>query len=103
MPDGVLIQCVAEGLSVRPLHEGDVVGAYLQTWDLEFADGVGAAVWTDDIAEAHVFADMTEAFDIYRSSPACRPFREDGKPNRPLAAYTVEFVRQRDAGDSPSP
>jgi len=66
-------------------------GDFLERWDLEFR-GVGAAWWTPDLAKAHRFADAAEAMTVYRSQSRTRPIRQDGRPNRPLTAYTVEVV-----------
>jgi hypothetical protein len=43
---------------------------------------------TQNIAEALHFADAGAALECWRQS---RGFRPDGKPNRPLTAWTVEI------------
>ena len=65
---------------------------YLKSYDPEFADGRGKIEWTDDRAEALVFADFGAAYETYGAVPRCHPLRDDGKPNRPLTAYSVEFA-----------
>lgn len=66
-------------------------GQYLQAFDFEAGNGRGLIDMTSDIQKAKVFADMTEAFEFYRHVPKCKPWREDGKPNRPLTASNWEF------------
>lgn len=77
-------------------------GKYVLTFDHEANDGLGAGRFTDDISKAMTFATFTDAFEFWRKSPACRPSREDGKPNRPLTAATCEFF-DRDKNPAPLP
>jgi hypothetical protein len=37
--------------------------------------------------------DSRAAFDLWQSSPTVDPVRPDGKPNRPLTGFDVEFTR----------
>lgn len=64
-------------------------GAYLESYDPEAHRGQGKAKWTDDIAKAMRFATQLEAFDFWRQQSKTMPFRPDGKPNRPLTAFTI--------------
>lgn len=48
----------------------------------------GALVTTVDIAEARRFVDQCAAFECWRQSAGLRP---DGRPNRPLTAWTVDI------------
>jgi len=43
---------------------------------------------TPDIDQATHFVDATEAMTLYRQSDGVRP---DGRPNRPITAFNVEF------------
>lgn len=72
----------------NPAEPGD----YLVRWDLDARDGRGEAVWSPDINEAYRFPHPIEALRAWRSQSKVRPTREDGKPNRPLMAYTVEAI-----------
>lgn len=44
---------------------------------------------TPKVEEAKVFEDMPAAWEYWRQSYGVR---DDGEPNRPLTAYTCEFV-----------
>ena len=48
-------------------------------------------VTTADPAQARLYS-STEVFDVYRKVDNRNPVRPDGKPNRPLTAYTVEIT-----------
>jgi hypothetical protein len=68
---------------------GAPLGAYLASYDPEAFDGRGWSDWTQDRAKALVFTDYTVAWEFWRQIPVCRPRRPDGRPNRPLTAFTV--------------
>lgn len=55
-------------------------------------DGRGRAVITPHRERAMVFDSFAQAFDYWRQESKFQPLRSDGKPNRPLTAYTVEIV-----------
>lgn len=67
-------------------------GAYLAAYDADAHDGRGLADWTDDLSRALKFDTPAEAMSYWRQQSRVRPLREDGEPNRPLTAYTVEIV-----------
>ena len=47
-------------------------------------------LFTDKVRKAQKFADVKEAFDFLRTQSTRMPLRpHDGKPNRPLTAFTV--------------
>lgn len=68
---------------------GTGVNVYVESFDPEAFDGRGRSTWTTDPAKAKRFPDMEAAMAFYRQSPASRPTRDDGKPNRPLTVFTV--------------
>jgi hypothetical protein len=78
-------------LAGYPIHsQGEPpVGAWLESFDPAAYDGRGLVRWTVDPAKAARFPSKEMAFRTWYASPACRPIRPDGKPNRPLTAYTV--------------
>jgi hypothetical protein len=44
------------------------------------------------IEQAALFADVATAMEFLNTQSCTVPFRDDGKPNRPLTAFTVELV-----------
>ena len=76
-----------------PMIVGDSEG-WLQSYDLEADDGRGRVTLTAKREDAMTFDDAGAALKAYKSSPKCHPIREiDGKPNRPLTAFTAQIVR----------
>lgn len=65
---------------------------YLHDFDFDARDGRGKGVFTPDMAAAMLFENAGEAMTFWRTQSTVRPLRPDGKPNRPLTAYTVEIV-----------
>ena len=67
-------------------------GMWLRSYDPEAHDGRGAIEWCHAIERARRFKDHGEAFETWKAVPKCHPVRlTDGKPNRPLTAFTVTF------------
>ncbi len=62
---------------------------WLQSYDPEAHTGRGAVLFTNDVSEAITFADQRAAMACYLQVPKNHPVRADGRPNRPLTAYTV--------------
>lgn len=73
------------------LRQGDPAGQWLQAADLEAHDGQGFAEFTHDPTQALAFNTTHDAIDYYLRASATRPLRRDGRPNRPLTAFTVSF------------
>jgi hypothetical protein len=65
------------------------VGWYLTSYYADGNDGWGAAIWTDNPAEAIAFASAVEARACWTEQSRLRPLRSDGHPNRPLTAFTI--------------
>lgn len=70
-------------------------GAYLETFNVNAHNGRGSATWTHDLAKAMKFSDSLDAADVWRTQSTVLPTRPDGKPNRPLTAFTVEIRQAR--------
>jgi len=71
---------------------------YLKSFDLSANGGRGRVVFTDKVADALVFPDAGAALDARNAVSPTMPVREialggDGRPNRPLAAFTWEMQR----------
>jgi hypothetical protein len=76
---------------------GGPEGEYLAAFDPEAGDGWGDATFTPEMAQALRFPDFPAAYTFLGTRPTTRPVRPDGKPNRPLTAFTMEFVKVDDA------
>lgn len=63
---------------------------YLKNFDIEANGGLGDWDYTDDVAQAHRFETGAAALEAWRSQSVTRPYRPDGKPNRPLTALSIE-------------
>lgn len=80
-------------------HPSPFDGQYLVEYDPDRpgVDPSGNAmlahiVCTPDPAQARVFASSVDAWAEWRRTSATTPTRPDGKPNRPLTAFTVEIA-----------
>jgi hypothetical protein len=85
---GVIINCVGLAGTVGGAWPA---GSYLAEYDPEDNNGLGRSAWTSDPSRAKVFS-LEDAIETYKAVPANRPVRGDGKPNRPLTVFAVEFV-----------
>jgi hypothetical protein len=68
-----------------------VEGKYLQSFDPNAYEGRGYFKATADIKQAMKFQSHKEAFEFYQTQSTVMPIRPDGKPNRPLTAFTIEL------------
>ena len=76
---------------------GSPAGLFLKAYDPEAYDGRGQADWTDNLDDAMRFDTSGEAWMLWRKVPFTRPRRPDGRPNRPLAAFSIEVLSLEDA------
>ena len=69
----------------------DAIGKFIVSVD----DIDDPTTWrfTEVAVEAKVFEDMASAFVFYRAQSKHMPMRLDGRPNRPLTAFSVIFTR----------
>lgn len=58
-------------------------------WDAN--DGDGLVSITTDPSQAKVFHTNMQAYRFWQGQSRLRPLRDDGRPNRPLTAWTVEI------------
>jgi hypothetical protein len=79
------------GIWVVAMAGGEEIGAWLVDDDVDARDGRGTLQLSQDPAEARVFAHIGEALDYWRRPSQKTPLRPDGRPNRPLTAFTVEL------------
>lgn len=68
-------------------------GRYLAWWDVAANNGFGSLGTVERPADAFHFRDARNALAAWRSIPSNHPRRlSDGKPNRPLTAFSVEVI-----------
>jgi hypothetical protein len=63
---------------------------YLKSYDIEAHRGRGHAEWTRDLNNAMQFVSFEHAYRAWNTQSKIRPLRPDGKPNKPLTAFSVE-------------
>lgn len=64
---------------------------WLASADVNARGGRGSMVTTLVRSEALTFPSQREAFEFWRQRSTRRPLRPDGRPNRPLTAFTIEI------------
>lgn len=82
-------KATAPALAAAALRGDLIKGKYLEWADPDANDGFGDDRWTDDLSEAMHFMSFRTAMICWQKQSTVRPFRDDGKPNRPLTAYSV--------------
>lgn len=65
---------------------------YFASVDIEGGDGRGAFAFTTDPARAMRWPSASDALADWRAQCSSVPLRPDGKPNRPMTAFTVEII-----------
>lgn len=66
---------------------------YLEAFDLDAHGGRGFSALTADPSKALTWPDLADVLAAWKTVSRVRPTRPDGKPNRPLTAYTIEPER----------
>lgn len=66
-------------------------GRYVERYDPDYLHGLGRVWSCAKPSEAIHFATFPEATEFWRQVSFVRPLRDDGKPNRPLTAFTVSI------------
>lgn len=64
-------------------------GEYLQWSDPDANNGMGDDRWTKNIKRAKKFATFADAAACWKAQSTVKPLRPDGKPNRPMTAWSV--------------
>lgn len=90
------IKCLGIAGTITHGDDSAPYGQWLLSYDPEAYDGHGWAEWTDEPSYARGFVSTAEALAFYQAVPMALPVREDGKPNRPLLAFTVSVERLPD-------
>jgi hypothetical protein len=71
-------------------------GRYVSRFDSDAHGGLGQVWTTANPEDALQFATGVAAAEFYRQASTVKPIREDGKPNRPLTAFTVSIGRSEE-------
>jgi len=70
--------------------DGPHSGRYLRFYDPDYRDGLGAVTVTNEVELAQRFDGIIEAMNEWKRPSTVHPIREtDGKPNRPMTAWSV--------------
>jgi hypothetical protein len=92
------VKYILENIDPSVADEGRYLADFDPNWlptgvTIEQSGGrCGLATWTDDITKAMVFDTQEAAILLWRRQSNIAPLRADGKPNRPLTAYSVAIV-----------
>lgn len=89
-------QATAVALAQAAVTNSVVLGPYLEWSDPDARNGLGDDRWTDDLGNAKRFTNFLEAMNCWKAQSTIRPFRPDGRPNRPMTAYSVQPQRIED-------
>jgi hypothetical protein len=82
--------------------DGPHAGAFLKRYDPDFRDGAGLVEVTEDPSQAQLFPDTVSAWEEWRRPSIVHPVRlTDGKPNRPMSAWTITVLSASTAEDDP--
>jgi len=80
-------------LAISDEATGEMIQAFVQECNVDAHGGRGAVLLTYDIHQAKHFSSVMEAMEFWKRQSNVLPIRPDGKPNRPLTAYTVTLER----------
>jgi hypothetical protein len=70
-------------------------GAYVQDYTPDGNDGQGDLVLTARRELAKTYDDPMAAIEDWKATSTTHPVRDDGKPNRPLTAFTITVERRQ--------
>ena len=82
----IVIQCMGYADPTVPCP---YKGKYLQWYDPNGDELKDIGGWTDDPLKAMLFDSAEEALVCWRQVRTVDPVRPDGRPNRPLTAFSV--------------
>jgi hypothetical protein len=85
-----------EANTVALVTEGVVVGNYLEWSDPDANFGRGDDRWTIDVKKAKRFPSFEAASRCWKARSTLVPTRPDGRPNRPMTAYSVSIEQVPD-------
>lgn len=71
---------------------GTPIGAWIKSCDVDARGGRGFVEFAIEREQAMAFPDLGAALAYWKRQSTVCPLRDDGRPNRPLTAYTVQPV-----------
>jgi hypothetical protein len=89
-PKKVIMRLVGSATGVKTLVDGE----YLVEYNPNANGGRGDLKTSADRADARRFPTAGDAMEFWRQQSKRRPYRPDGKPNRPLTAFSVEILAE---------
>lgn len=96
MSEYVLKVVELTGVTVVESFPSNPTGQYVESYDPDAFDGFGTVKFSKHEDEAKVFQSHRDAMEFWNQSSKVRPKRADGKPNRPLTAFSIEVVKLSD-------
>jgi hypothetical protein len=72
----------------------DLPSAFLRVYDPDGYEGRGYIALTQHVEQALRFPSFEAVLDCWKMQSTTVPLRDDGKPNRPLTAYSASPVRR---------
>jgi hypothetical protein len=77
------------------LLDGPDAGRYLRAYDPDAREGRGEILVSETPEEALKFDSVMELWALWKTASTVHPIRlSDGKPNRPLTAYSITTVKR---------
>lgn len=77
------------GMFVYATADGDQIGGWLASIDYDARSGRASASFTTHAREAMEFETPLDVLEAWTRQSSAHPLRDDGKPNRPLTAYSI--------------
>lgn len=83
---------------LQALEPASIEGQYLEWFDLDaHAPGrsypTGQVGFTPTLARALCFDTLEQALEVWNGQSTSAPMRPDGKPNKPLTAFTMNVMK----------
>jgi hypothetical protein len=94
-PETWVMEVVQERPFDKPKHMLDIVAGRVTTRYLlgfwpDRHGGRGEIKFTDDLDAARKFASFQDVMECWKTQSKVAPLRDDGLPNRPLTAFTIQ-------------
>jgi hypothetical protein len=96
----IAVDQIQPGTAGKVRHMSDIVGGkvtllWLKSFDADALDGRGSITMTDLREDAMRFDSLAAVFECWKTQSNVVPLRDDGRPNRPLTAYSIQPVEWR--------